>query len=274
MRADLHIHTTASDSCWSPEQVVKGALKEGIGLIAVTDHDAVESVPVAEDLARRAGLSFLRGVEISTRLNGALFHIVSYGIDYTDTGLLEMLERNRQEMRRSNRSIIRGLIDAGFGIDWGDYLHYEDDPTRGGFLELNFAIDRGLCQDVGSYYGTLLAGIEYDDPEFVSLEEAIGIIRSAGGVPIVAHPGASLRDVGVSRETLTPLVRAGVTGFECYSQYHEPELTAFCVDYCRQRNLLITGGSDFHGGFVGRKLGVPYVTTDDLVLGELFPGES
>ena len=66
-----------------------------------------------------------------------------------------------------------------------------------------------------------------------------------------------------------PLVRAGVAGMECYSQYHDAELMAFCARFCRQRGLLVTGGSDFHGGFVGRQLGVPVVTTEELELGEL-----
>jgi len=248
---------------------VDGAVAEGIGLIAIADHDTVQSVLPAAALARDAGLSFLRAAEVSSQLDGRLFHVLAYGIDVSDVPLLEMMEHNRQELRRSNSSIMRGLVDAGFGIDWEDYLNYENDPRRGGFLELNFLIDHGLCKDVRDFFETVLPEVEYEGPHYVPLAEAVTIIRAAGGAPVIAHPGASMRDIGVRPETLDPLVAAGVAGFECYSQYHDATLTNLCVDYCHQRDHMITGGSDFHGGFVGRRLGVPVVTLDELVLREL-----
>jgi len=269
MRVDLHIHTTASDSCWTPDQVVAGALAQGIDLIAVSDHDSVESVLVAEDLVKQAGVRFLRSAEVSTSLDGRLFHVLAYGADVTDRVFLEMMAANVHELRRSNQSIVWNLIDAGFAIDWQDYLEYEDDPRRGGFRELNFLIDHGMCRDVWDFFDSVLSGVTYERPTYAPLTDAVAVIREAGGVPVVAHPGGSLRDVGLSEQTLMPLVAAGVAGFECYSQYHDAGMTAACVDFCHRRGMLVTGGSDFHGGFVGRRLGVPVVTTAELVLGEL-----
>ena len=248
---------------------MEGAVAKGIDLIAVSDHDTVAGVLIAEDLARHAGLRFLRSAEVSTDLDGRLFHVLAYGVDLTDSSFLSMLEANAQELRGSNQSIMRNLVGAGFAIDWQDYLSYEDDPRRGGFRELNFLVERGVCRDVWDFFDTVLSGVTYERPKYVSLIKAVEVIRAAGGVPIAAHPGGSLRDVEVSEKTLTPLIAAGVAGLECFSQYHDAEMMAFCADFCCRRGLLVTGGSDFHGGFVGRQMGVPVVTTEELVLGEL-----
>ena len=81
MRTDLHIHTLATDGRWTPERVIVEIQAREIGLFAVTDHDSVDSVRQAEALAREVGLAFLRGVEVSTRMNGHVFHILAYGVD-------------------------------------------------------------------------------------------------------------------------------------------------------------------------------------------------
>jgi hypothetical protein len=88
-------------------------------------------------------------------------------------------------------------------------------------------------------------------------------------VPILAHPGGSLRQVGVTEETLRPFLDFGIAGLECYAHTHDEATTRLCLDCCSRHDLLITGGSDSHGGFVGRKLRVPVVDTADLRLGEL-----
>ncbi|NLE43360.1 MAG: PHP domain-containing protein [Chloroflexi bacterium] len=269
MRVDLHIHTTASDSRWTVDQVVEGVKAAGIGLFAVADHDTVASVDRAESLARLAGLAFLPCVEFSATLDGRLIHILSYGIDRTDHALGELLAANRAAMKASNTMIIRRMIEYGFPIDWDDYVAYRHVPTRGGFRELNFAIDRGICSSVDGFYSDVLPLLNLRAPELVTVTDAIAVVRAAGGVPVLAHPGASLRDVGVSESTLAPLLEAGVGGLECHSQYHDRATTDFCVAYCRDRGLLITGGSDYHGGFVNRQLGVPIVSLDELYLGEL-----
>ena len=106
-------------------------------------------------------------------------------------------------------------------------------------------------------------------PAFPPPADAAAVIREAGGAPILAHPGVSLREVGVTEETLRPFLDFGIGGLECYSHYHDETTTRFCLDWCDRHDLLITGGSDSHGGFVGRELGVPVVDTADLRLGRL-----
>jgi predicted metal-dependent phosphoesterase TrpH len=269
MRTDLHIHTIASDGRWTTEQVVTEIQARGIGLFAIADHDSVASVPLAETLAREAGLAFLRGVEISTLLDGRLFHVLAYGFDIGDPRLTAFLHENRAKLDQQNDNIVRCLIAAGYEIDLDDYVAYEDDPTRGGWKVLNFLIDRKFCTGPQDYFDKLVNPLRPEWPAFPHPADAIAVIREAGGVPILAHPGASLRQVGVTEETLRPFLDFGIAGLECYACYHDEDTTRFCLEWCERHGLLITGGSDSHGGFVGRELGVPVIDFADLWLGEL-----
>jgi predicted metal-dependent phosphoesterase TrpH len=269
MRTDLHIHTTASDGCWTPEQVIVEVQARSVELFAVADHDSVASVPLAETLAREAGLAFLRGVEVSTLLDGHLFHVLAYGFELNSPTLGAFLRENRARLEQASENDLRRLIAAGYEINLDDYAAYEYDHSRGGWKGLNFLIDRGLCTGMRDYLGKLRPCRPVEWPSFPHPAEAIAIIRQAGGVPILAHPGASLRHAGVTEQTLRPFLDCDIAGLECYSRYHDEATTRFCLEWCTRYDLLITGGSDCHGGFVGGELGVPAVDTVDLRLGEL-----
>ncbi len=270
MRTDLHIHTTASDGRWTPEEVVAQVQREGIQLFAIADHETVANVPPTAALAHQAGLAFLPGVEVSSRLNGQLFHILGYGVNPLDRGLDNLLAANTARLDWVNEESMRRVAQAGHPVDLEEYAAYQYDPSRGGWKSLNYLIDKGLCRDVHDFFSHLFVDpIRPPVPDFPPPSEVAAAIRIAGGVPILAHPGASLREQGASDETLAPFLDFGVVGLECYSSYHDPETTQVCLSFCDRHNLLVTGGSDCHGGFAGRRLGIPYVDTADLRLGEL-----
>jgi predicted metal-dependent phosphoesterase TrpH len=270
MRADLHIHTAASDGRWTPEQVVAEVQVRGIRLFAVADHDTVANVLPVKALAQEEGLAFLHGVEVSTLLEEKhIFHVLAYGFFLNDPALNALLQENQAKLRKTSDDVLCRLVDAGYEIDLDDYAIYEYDRTRGGWKALNFLIDRGFCTDVNDYFRHLVADLPTDWPPFPHPTEAVAVIREAGGVPILAHPGVSMRHAGLTEETLRPFLDFGIAGLECYSHYHDEATTRFCLDWCNRHDLLITGGSDCHGGFVGRELGVPVVDTADLRLGEL-----
>lgn len=269
MRADLHIHTTASDGRWPPERVVAEVQARSIGLFAITDHDTIANVAPVEALAREAGLAFLRGVEVSTQVNGASFHILAYGFEPHHPTLIALLHESRAKLDRANEESVRGLIAAGYPLDLDEYLAYDYERTRGGWKSLNFLIDRGVCQDIDDYFRNPDIPLPFTLCSFPHPAEAIAAIREAGGVPVLAHPGATLRDVGVTTETLQPLLDFGIAGVECYHRYNDESTTRFCLDWCARHDLLVTVGSDCHGGLVNRELGFPPTDTADLRLGEL-----
>lgn len=272
MRADLHIHTTASDGTWTPQEVVEHVQAAGIGLFAVADHDTLEGALAVADIVRRTpdAPRFLPAVEISTLLDGALVHILGYGVRPDHPSLNDLLRANRARLEWVNEETLRRMARAGYPVDLKAYTVYQNDPRRGGWKGLNFLIDSGLCRDVRDFFERIFVDpVRPPIPDFPHPAEAVAQIREAGGVPVLAHPGGSLRHLGPIEEALAPFLEFGIAGVECYTPYHSPETTARCRAFCARHDLLVTGGSDCHGAFAGRPLGVPPVTVDDLRLGPL-----
>lgn len=266
-RVDLHLHTTASDGRWPPEQLVDEVKRAGIGFFAVTDHDSLGSLAETAELVRGSGLRFLPGVEFSSRLNGQGYHLLAYGFDPENRELKELADTNNAQLSGSSDQAVRLLADLGYRISLEVYAGYTWDRRRGGWKALNYLIDQGICSDVHDYYG-LFDGIGHPQAEFPGVDEVVSVVERASGVVVLAHPGASFYN-GVDTERLDLLVEMGVGGLECFSFCHDEAATRGYLDYCNRRNLLITGGSDFHGGFAGRAIGVPTVLPSDLKLGRL-----
>ena len=116
MRADLHIHTTASDGTWDPGQVVKAACAAGIKFFAITDHDSVANVAETKRLAENAGLRFLSGVELNSTKDGHNYHILGYGIDIENKRLQELCFHNQRLLELKDDDSIRNLIDRGWPL--------------------------------------------------------------------------------------------------------------------------------------------------------------
>lgn len=271
MKVDLHIHTTASDGSWTPEQLVDKIQQAGIGFFAVTDHDSTANVMETEVLAKEAGLAFCKSVEISSTLDGQSFHILGYHIDTQSVELQQLLKHNYDLMEEADHESIKKLIAAGLKLDYQEYIDYQHDPTRGGWKSLSFLIDKGLCtgaQDFFTNFFSPLKGITF--PDFPSPARAIETIRQAGGIPVLAHPGSAFHGNELE-ETLNYFGEMDIAGVECYHPSHSAETARDAAAWSRRHNKLITGGSDCHGIFLPeRRLGYPDVHLDELVLGAIF----
>ena len=134
MQVDLHIHSTASDGTWTPPEVVAAALAAGLGAIAVTDHDSVANVAATHELAVAAGLKFIPGAEICSTKDDFCFHILGYGIDVTNKRLLDLLEHNERLLNSKDDESIKMLIERGWPLDFEEFLRYDYDRRRGGWL--------------------------------------------------------------------------------------------------------------------------------------------
>lgn len=271
MRADLHIHTTASDGSWSVNQLIQELVAAGIGLFSVTDHDSVANVATASRLAKQAGLNFIPGVEICTTLKGQSFHILGYGIDPEAKPLERILAHNTALMEEVDHTSIKKLIADGLAIDYAEYCSYQHDPARGGWKSLSFLIDKGFCRDVSEFFSELFTaerGIAF--PEFPSPQTVIDAVKRSGGVPVLAHPGSDFHGP-VLEETLDYFAGEQIEGVECFHPGHDAVTTRRAIEWCQKRGLLITGGSDCHGEFVPeRRLGMPPIKVQDLRLGRLW----
>lgn len=270
MRVDLHIHTTASDGDWCPEMLVSQVKNAGIGLFAVTDHDTTANIEATAALASAAGLNFLAGVEICSTINNQSFHILGYGIDASNSALNKLLRYNTELMEDVDQQSIKKLIKDGFAIDYDEYCLYRHDPSRGGWKALSFLIDKGFCRDINEFFANLFTkerGIDF--PEFPPPHRAIAAIVGAGGVPVLAHPGSGFHG-STLEETLDFFADEEIQGVECYHPCHDENTAKQAVEWCKRRKLIITGGSDCHGGFFRERcLGQPEIYLEQLNLGIL-----
>lgn len=267
MKVDLHLHTSASDGTWSPEALIEKVIQAGIGVFAVTDHDSVENVDIVSNLVKDSNLKFIKGVEINTTENGEILHILGYNIDPANKPLNDILMNNREVMKHRDEKSIKILMDMGYPVFIEEYLTYKNNSERGGWKALNYAIDKGLCQIYKEFFHL------FGDNKFqlnidgcAKPETAISIIKKAGGIPILAHPGAGIYKSS-HQEMVSLAIEAGVEGVECFHPENSAETTEYCLELCRRENLYITGGSDCHGTFVKERwLGKPDIELEQLTL--------
>ena len=152
MRADLHIHTTASDGTWDPAQVVQAVRTAGIELFAVTDHDSVANVAETKKLAENTGLCFITGVELNSTKDGHNYHILGYGIDIENKQLQELCRHNQRLLEQKDDDSVRNLIESGWPLSMEEFKRYSYDPHRGGWKALAYLQDKGLCGDVNDFF--------------------------------------------------------------------------------------------------------------------------
>ncbi len=269
MKADLHLHTSASDGTWTPEMLIENIVRTGISVFAVTDHDSVENVTMTADLAKDRDLTFIRGVEVNSTENGHIFHILGYNIDPEDEQLNRILLKNRNVMEERDKRCIKILEDMDYPVVLDEFLAYENKRARGGWKALNYVLDKGLCEHYKEYFrlfGDKRDGLGIEG--CASPEEVIYAVKAAGGIPVLAHPGSALYGNNF-QETVSLAIDYGVEGIECFHPENGDETTKYCLELCRNKHLYITGGSDCHGTFVKERwLGKPDIALDQLVLWE------
>lgn len=268
MKVDLHIHTTASDGSWTPQELVEQIQRAGIGLFAVTDHDSVGSLAEIAALSQKLGLNFIPGVEVCSTLKGKCLHVLGYGIDAASPGLLRLLAHNTEVMEQADEESIKKLIEQGLPISYEEYQTYQHDPARGGWKSLNYLTDKGLCADVKEFFAKLFTaerGITF--PVFPSPHAVIAVIHAAGGKAVLAHPGSEFHGTQLE-EMLDHFAQEEIDGVECYHPSHDEETSRRAFAWCERHRLLVTGGSDCHGVFVPeRRLGIPEIRLGQLRLG-------
>jgi len=264
---DLHIHSTASDGVLAPEEMVAHAVRRGLRMISLTDHDTVAGVLPAMRATQATDLVVIPGVEISSEVTGRQVHILGYWIDPEDSQLLDRLALRQEARRARAERIVTLLHEHGLdGIRISDVLA----RSRGGSvgrMHIGAAmVDAGYVDSIKEAFDLWL---EEGRPCFVRKAvpepaEAIRWIREAGGVAVLAHPCLSAID-----DLIPWLVSLGLGGIEAYHAECPPEDAERYTRLARRLGVIVTGGSDFHGvGRTENRLGVcvvPDWVADELV---------
>lgn len=247
IKADLHTHTHYSDGYHTPEELIQSAKSAGLTHIAITDHDNVDAIDEAFEIASRYGIELVPGTEISAEHNGKETHILAYYFDHKNPELLDYLQNFRKERMKRAQKIVEKLNELGMAIQMKDVLAQVKGNGSVGRPHIAVAlIDGGF---VNNYYDAFNKYIGDDKPAYVkkpniSTKEAIALISRCGGLSFVAHPGRYLRH----NNSLFEMIEFGVDGIEVVHPSHSDHDIEYYRDIASQYFLLESGGSDFHGG--------------------------
>ncbi|MCK2125794.1 PHP domain-containing protein [Thauera aromatica] len=250
INADLHCHSTVSDGWLEPEAVVLRALGNGVELLALTDHDEVGGIDAAARVAAAHGLRFVPGVEISVSFAGETVHIVGLGIDHRDPALSAGLAQVREG--RDARAVLmsESLERVGIRDALAGARRFARNPAL--LSRAHFArhlVASGVMPDVRTVFDHYLVRGKpgFVDHQWATLEQAVGWIRAAGGVAVVAHPARYRLSAADLARLFDRFVAAGGEAVEVVSGAHtEDEMRRFAT-VARQRGLLASRASDFHG---------------------------
>jgi len=243
---DLHSHTTASDGTFSPAQLVDEAKRAGVHILGITDHDTFSGFDQAVAPAREAGLELVCGIELSTKLHGNSVHLLGYFLRADGLGDFRTWIRDLQASRRErNVRLVARLRELGLNITM------EEAEARGGGMtgRPHFArllVEKGYVSNMQQAFDEYLdesakGYVTRREPQFA---EAVEHIRDAGGIASLAHPVRLPEDLG---SVIVELRAAGLDAIEAYHSDHSPSQTALYLELASQHELLVTGGSDFHG---------------------------
>lgn len=271
-KIDLHIHTTASDGTFTPEEVVREAARLGLAAVAITDHDTAAGYPAAAAEGEKCGVEVVPGIEISTKFRAAV-HILGYYVDVHSPALDEVLDWMHRDREDRNIKLCAMLREKGVDID-NERMHarFGDFVGRPHFAEI--MVENGLARDMNDAFERLLNKNKpfFIPRQFLPLDRSVEIIREAGGIPVLAHPFQYRLDDASLRELIEYCMAHGLEGIECRYTGYDAEMCAYLESLAAEYGLARTGGSDFHGviksdirlGEGRGELNVPYAFLTEL----------
>ena len=245
MKIDLHAHTRHSDGMFTPTALIEEAATRGVAVQAVTDHDSVAALAEAREAGKRLGVQVVTGVEFSTRDAVGDVHVLAFFPSDPPASFLALLEKQQAQRQWRAARILERLAELNMPVTWEDLRAAGADERSVGRPHVARALlARGFVSSFPEAFKRWLAPgrpayVKHDVPQ---PEEAVRAVLEAGGVPVVAHPG-HLKDP----TTLDRMIAAGLKGVETFHPDHRPDQVAQFASLALKRDLIPTGGSDFHG---------------------------
>lgn len=248
MPSDLHTHTNVSDGVLTPEELLEAAKKAGLTYLAITDHDTVDGIIQLYEsgLYPTRGLHVIPGIEFSAHHASHDIHILGYNIDPYNRALQDKLNDVVEARWLRFSKMVEKLQETGFSITEADVLKLAGTSTSISRSHIaQTLVAKGFFSDVPSVFGEVL---DKGKPAYVphyrlEPEEIVSLICEAGGMAVLAHPKLVHDDALV--ESL--LQEEGISGIEAVYPQHDEEETKRYMDMAKKYNLLVSGGSDFHG---------------------------
>ena len=265
MKADLHLHTTASDGRLSPKEIVLKAAQVGLDVIAITDHDSVGGIQSALEAAKSfPRLLVIPGIEINTYMPRSEVHILGYFIDYLDPEFNRALEELRNSRYERGRKMVAKLAGLGIEIDWERVLTLASGGTIGRPHIAQAMLERGYIASLPEAFTKYIGngGIAYVKRKKVTPSEAVELIIKANGLPFIAHPA----DIENLDSFIYQLKQAGIAGLEVYYPKYSQNKIAHLEALATKYGIITSGGSDYHGldNTIGSNMGSVDLPQDSI----------
>ncbi|MCM8763195.1 MAG: PHP domain-containing protein [Candidatus Omnitrophica bacterium] len=242
--ADLHLHTTYSDSTLEPEALIRQAQAVGLDCISVVDHDTVDGIYPTQEAAKSKGIEVIAGIELSCEYNNSEVHILGYLIDYTDGNFLHKLSSIRKIRQERIYQMVDKLKDLNVSIEPEEVFKLSKTNSIGRLHLAQALVKKGYVTSIIEAFQRYIGD---GAPAYVcgfklTPQEAINLILSVKGIPVLAHP-YTLGNDGL----ILKFIEYGLRGIEVYYPEHTKSKTLFYENFAKEYGLLSTGGSDYHG---------------------------
>jgi predicted metal-dependent phosphoesterase TrpH len=266
---DLHAHTDRSDGTLAPAEVVTLAVERGLEGIAITDHDTFAGLDEAEVASGAAGIAFVPGIEFSAEYQGASLHILAYWADPDDAAIRDELQRLTDTRFRRGELMIEKLQALGHDISFERVHEIAGGETIARPHVATAMVDAGIVATEKEAFDRFISddGIAYVPKHALAPLDALTLIRGAGGVCVLAHPGMWRGQGAVPDLLIEEMASAGMAGLEVDHPDHAPEQRNHFRALAERLGLIATGASDCHGERYGFRLGCE--VTDAGVVEEL-----
>lgn len=243
-KADLHIHSTFSDGALTPEEIVTMAVQAGISIISITDHDSIGGIAPAKKAAQRSAITVINGVEFSAMIEEIEIHILGYGFDTEHPALQKHLEYFRYERYRRAERILDKLSSAGLPISIEQVTASARHSAIGRPHIAEVMVQKGYTATTAEAFRDYIGrdGIAFESKTDIAPSKIIDIIKSAGGVAVLAHPSRCIKE-----KYIIEMIRDGLDGIETVHPYVPADSVGYYRRLIKQYHLIETGGSDFHG---------------------------
>ena len=249
VRIDLHVHSNASDGTDAPAEVMRRAAAAGLDVVALTDHDTQAGLAEAR-AALPDGLTLIPGMELSCQLAGRSVHLLAYLFDEQDPALRAETAQIRDDRVYRARAMVDKMRALGAGVTWEQVAAIAGDAVVGRpHLARALAAAGAVASPADAFTADWIGdgGRAFVDRYAPDLTHAVGLVRAAGGVPVLAHPRSPGYEI--PDEVIAALAGTGLCGIEVFHFDHDQSQRARLAQLAGSLNLIMTGGSDDHGSY-------------------------
>lgn len=243
-KADLHIHTNASDGVLSVTELLDKVVEKNLKTVSITDHDTIDGFLEAQKPAADLGIELIPGAELTVLWKSKEVHLLVYDFDFQDDSFLSMIANQKIARRLRMKKIVDVLKREGVDIDFDEIRAVAGNGNVGRPHAAMILIKKGYVSSVPEAFIRYLSAekVKTVETEYIHIEDVIEVVKRAGGVLSIAHPGRLF-----NIDEVNELLSFELDGIECIHPSHTFSLQRQFTELAKSKNLLITGGSDFHG---------------------------